>query len=156
MNNFLKKNIRILAEKFNHKIEYQNDVVVLKNNINEIKLWETDKYGIYISYNIEDSSSKILKSNNEIVYDILLDLLNRKEQKERLTMKTGILLSIEDWIKEEGEFAKDKLEELKKDLKYTKIKSRILGGNRYGAEYYNGLLILTDDLCWGKSNVVTI
>jgi len=31
-----------------------------------------------------------------------------------------------------------------------------LGGNRYVAEYYNGLLIMTDDLCWAKSNVIPI
>lgn len=156
MNKELKSNIRKLAEKFNHEIEYQKDIVVLKSEINKIDLWQTDKYGINISYNLNENLYDKLEVKIEDVYDIILDLLSRKENVEKLTLKTGTRLTTEEWIKEEGEFAKEQLEELKRDLQYEEIEFRELGGNRYVVEYYNGLLIMTDDLCWAKSNVIPI
>lgn len=151
-----KKHVRIVAEKFNHHIEYQKDVMVLKSDINEIKLWEIDKYGINISYNVNESQSDILKVEYKNIYDIILELLGRKGQDEKLETRTGILLTIEEWINEEGAFAKEQLEKLKRDLQYQVIEFRELGGNRYKLDYYNTILILTDDLYWAKSNVIPI
>lgn len=156
MDRKLKQHIRIIAEKFNHRIELQKDVIVLKNEVNEIKLRETDKHRINISYNINENQLDILKVETENVYDTVLELLTRNEQEEKPKMKTGILLTIEDWINEEGNSAKEQLEELKRDLRDKQIQFRELGGNRYVAEYYNGILILIDDLCWAKSNVIPI
>ncbi len=156
MNRELKKHIKILADKFNHKVECQKDVMILKNKINHIKLWEKDKYGINISYNLNENQSDNLKVETENIYNVILELLNRKEQNEKLKMKTGILITIEEWINEEGEFAREQLEELKRDLQYQQIEFRELGGNRFEVEYYKGILILTDDLCWAKSNVIPI
>ena len=92
----------------------------------------------------------------EDVYDIILTLLSRKENLEKFILKKGTLLTTEEWIKEEGKFAEEQLEELKRDLRYEQIEFREVGGNRYVAEYYNGLLIMTDDLYWAKSNVIPI
>ena len=155
MNKELKSHIRKLAKKFNHEIEYQNDIVVLKSEMNKIELWEPDKNGVNISYNLSDNNFDKLKVEHDGVYDILIDLF-RREKGSKLTLKNGVLLTIEEWIKEEGEFAKEKFEELKKDLHSEQIEFRELGGNRYEAEYYDGLLILKDDLCWAKSNVIPI
>lgn len=156
MNKDLKKHIKNLADKFNHKVEYQKDVMIIKNQINHIKLWKKDKYGINISYNLDENQSDDLKVDAEYIYDAILELFNRKERSEKLKIKTGILITIEDWINEEGDFAKEKLEELKSDLQYQQIEFRELGGNRFEVEYYNGILILTDDLYWAKSNVIPI
>ena len=156
MNKEVKSNIRKLAEKFNHEIEYHKDIVVLKSEINKIDLWQTDKYGINISYNLNENIYDKLEVKIEDVYDIILTLLSRKENLEKFILKKGTLLTTEEWIKEEGKFAEEQLEELKRDLRYEQIEFRELGGNRYVAEYYNGLLIMTDDLCWAKSNVIPI
>ena len=150
-----KKHIRVLAEKYNHRVEYIKDVMVLKNEINEIKLWKTDKYGINVTYNLKEGELKVLKIETQNVYDLILDLLCRTEQKI-LTIKTGDLITLKYWINEEGEFVENQLEKLKADLKLEQITSRELGGNRYEAEFYNGVLILMDDLCWAKSNVISI
>lgn len=156
MNKEVKSNIRKLAEKFNHEIEYHKDIVVLKSEINKIDLWQTDKYGINISYNLNENIYDKLEVKIEDVYDIILTLLSRKENLEKFILKKGTLLTTEEWIKVEGKFAEEQLEELKRDLRYEQIEFRELGGNRYVAEYYNGLLIMTDDLCWAKSNVIPI
>lgn len=152
----LKKNIKILAEKFNHKIEYQKNTLILKSDINEIRLWETDKYGINISYNLSEDLKENLESETQFVYDILLELLTRNKREDKLSLKPGILLTIEEWIEEEGEFATEQLEKLKRDLANEQIEYRELGGNRFEAKYVNGILILRDDLYWAKSNVISI
>lgn len=156
MDKELKDHVKILADKFHHKVEYQKDVMILENQINHIKVWGKDKYGINISYNLNENQSANVKIENDDVYDVIIELLNRKEHNEKLKRKTGILITIEEWITEEGEFAKEQLEKLKIDLQYQQIKFRALGGNRFEAEYNNGILILTDDLCWAKSNVIPI
>ena len=152
----LKKHIKLLAEKFNHKVEYEKEVMVLQNVVDEIRIWEEDKYGTNVSYN-EGKDLKIeLKLNSENFYNVFIEILGRKSQEEKLMIGDGILLTFEVWIKEEGDFAKDQIEGLKIDLENEQIEFRKLGGNRFEAEYFKGILILTDDLCWGKSNVISI
>ncbi|MFT4759371.1 MAG: hypothetical protein ACI9XO_003745 [Paraglaciecola sp.] len=35
----LKKHIKLLAEKFNHNVEYEKNTIVLKNNYNRLYEW---------------------------------------------------------------------------------------------------------------------
>ena len=156
MNKDLKKNIKLLADKFNLVLEYDKDTLLLKNEINKIRIWEKDKHGINISFNLNGNIEEILKLSTEDIYDILLELFKRKSSEEIIEVKTGILLTVEEWINEEGKFAKKQLEELKRDLQYELIDYRNLGGNRFEAEFFKGVLILMDDLCWAKSNVISI
>ena len=92
--------------------------MVLKSEINKIDLWQTDKYGINISYNLNENIYDKLEVKIEDVYDIILTLLSRKENLEKFILKKGTLLTTEEWIKEEGKFAEEQLEELKRDLRY--------------------------------------
>ena len=153
MNKDIKKHIRILAEKFNHLIEYDKDILILKNQQNDIRIWQEDKYGINISFNLKNKS-KYLKINTDRIYDIVIELLKRGNNTQNIEINSEMVLTLEDWINEEGDFARKQLEELKKDLKLKDIKYRELGGNRYEAEFYDGILILTDDLCFASSNVI--
>ena len=151
-----KQHIKLLAEKFNHNIEYEKEVMLLKNNLNEIRIWEKDKYGINVSYNDKNNSLKEMKLEVEDFYEVLLEILMRTSIVDNLRIGTGILLTLEEWVNEEGDFAKEKLESLKRDLKNEFIEYRNLGGNRYEAEYFKGILIIMDDLCWAKSNVISV
>ena len=156
MNKERKKHIKILAEKFNHKIEYDRDIMVLKNSFNEIRIWTEDKYGTNISFNKSNDLSEEFKLKTEDFYNVLIEILGRKHIEEKLMIGTGILLTIKEWISEEGEFANEQLEGLKIELNSKQIEYKNLGGNRFFAEYFKGVLILTDDFCWGKSNVISI
>ena len=156
MEKVLKKNLKILAAKFNHSIEYEKDVLLLKNEVNEIRIWEKSNSKISVSYNVDQIDKEQLTINTDSVYDLMLQLLSRKDPKILFKAKSGILLTIEEWIKEEGDFLSPSLEELKRDFQDGKINSKNLGGNRYLATFFNGILILTDDLCWAKSNVIQL
>ena len=155
MNKEIKKHIRILAEKFNHLIEYDKDILVLKNEINNIRIFQEDKYGINVSFNLLDKY-KHLKVTTDRIYDVIIELLSRGKNTQDIELNSEMILTIEDWINEEGDFARKQLEKLKKDLKTENIKYRDLGGNRYEAEFYNGILILTDDLCFASSNIIEL
>ena len=155
MNKEIKKHIRILAEKFNHLIEYDKDILVLKNEINDIRIFQEDKYGINVSFNLLDKY-RHLKVTTDRIYDVIIELLRRGKNTQDVELNSEMILTVEDWINEEGDFAKKQLEKLKKDLKTENIKYRDLGGNRYEVEFYNGILILTDDLCFASSNIIEL
>jgi len=151
----IKKHIKILAQKFNHSVEYKKDILIFKNEVNEIKIWQKDKYSINISFNLLNKPKQV-KIITERIYDFVIELFQRKNNSEDIKLNSEMILTIDDWVNEEGDFAKQQLEKLKRDLKTEKITSRQLGGNRYEAEFYNGIIILTDDLYFSASNIVEL
>jgi len=155
VNKNIKKHIKILAQKFNHSIEYEKNVLILKNDVNEIKIWEENKYGINISFNLLNKLKQV-KITTERIYDFMIELFQRRNSSEDIKLNSEMILTIDDWVNEEGDFAKQQLEKLKNDLKTENIKYRQLGGNRYEAEFYNGIIILTDDLYFAASNIVEL
>jgi len=156
MNLEIKRSVRLLSERYNHTINYEKNTIILRKDFSSIKIWQEDKNSIYVSFTIQDHQENQIKINNEDIYDVLLELFINPKGEESILEKNGILLTIDEWINEEGMYAKEKLTKLKKDLKNGDIKYRALGGNRYEAEYFKSILILTDDLCWAKSNVILL
>lgn len=152
----IKRNIKLLAEKYNHLIEYDKNAIILKNSNNDIRIWEEDKHEMNVRYNIDNKNINNLKLDKNHFYDLLIELLTRKKSNLNIEPKDGTLLTLEEWVNEEGDFAKEKLENLKRELKNSKIEYRLLGGNRYVAEYFKGIIIITDDLYWAKSNVILV
>ena len=74
--------------------------MVLQNVVDEIRIWEEDKYRTNVSYN-EGKDLKIeLKLNSEIFYNVFIEILGRKSQEEKLMIGDGILLTFEVWIKD--------------------------------------------------------
>jgi hypothetical protein len=151
MDQLIKKNIRLLTERFNHSIEYSAEDLWIKSDLNSIKISPKHKYGFVVAYN---SESNIIQIEIKLadIYDILIQLL-RRTQPYGLKEKTGKLLSIADWITEEGDWVVKELKVLKNNLDQENLEFKEIGGNRFKGEYFKGLLILTDDLCWGRSNV---
>ena len=155
MNKSIKKNIRLLSQKFNHSIDYHIDCVFIHSSLNRVKISQEKKYGFKVQYNsfLKNISIDIEK---EDVYDIILELLKRTELYE-LKEKTGFLLNVKKWINEEAnDYGKEIIQGLIKVSKKDLIEYENLGGNRIEAEYYKGLIILNDDLCWDKSNVINL
>lgn len=154
MDQKIKKHIRLLAERSGHNIDYQAESILIRSFLNEVTILQSDKYSFDFQYNTMQGSIKV-RAAREDVYDLLLGLLGRIEAVE-VKRKTGPLLTMEEWIKEEGKLAKTELEQLRADLQSQEIHQRRFGGNRIEAEYYDGLIILSDDLCWWRSNVIEI
>ena len=57
--------------------------------------------------------------------------------------------------KEEG-FSQKEIDDLFENVKVQKENDKITGGNRILYEFYNGVLLLMDDLCYYKSNIIDI
>ena len=155
MNQLIKKNIRLLSEKYNHKIEYGTGELFITNKINTLKISPRSKYGFDIEYNT-DKGLDTISSNLVDIYDFLIELLRRTELYE-LIPKRGKLLDLNDWIKEEdGNWIGKSLRTLVDKFTKGQIEYEEFGGNRYELEFYKGLLIINDDLCISKSNVIEI
>ena len=154
MNNTIKKHIRLLAEKFNHSIEYVGNGLTIQNSINFIEISPVSESKSIFTYNVD--GEKVKKSiDNSIIYDLLIDCITRTSS-DALSLKNSTPITIDDWVNEEGVWAIDALNKLKKEIREGTISDKVLGGNRFEVEYYQGLLILTDDLCWGRSNVIEL
>lgn len=152
MDQLIKRNIRLLSERFNHSIEYSSEYLLINSDLNSIKVSPNSKYGFIINYNSESGNVQI-EIELEDIYDVLIELLRRKELYQ-LKAKTEKLICIEDWTSEEGDWIIQELKELHLRLENESFDFIEIGGNRFEGEYYKGLLILTDDLCWNKSNVI--
>ena len=152
MDQLIKKNIRLLTERYNHTIEYSTKDLLINSDLNSIKISPKSKYGFIIDYN---SESDVVRIEIELtdIYDVLIELL-RRTKLYQLEAKTGDLIDVEIWASEEGDWVIKELRELQLRLENESLDFKEIGGNRFEGEYYKGLLILTDDLCWSKSNVI--
>lgn len=155
MNPLIKKNIRLLSEKHHHSISYGVNEMLIANDINTIKITPERKYGFKITYNTSEGLEQI-SSDLDNIYDVLIDLLKR-HKPYKLISKNSTLIHLENWIDEEGgNWIKKSLKDLSIRYDNGEIEYEDLGGNRFELEFYKGLLILVDDLCIKKSNVIDI
>ncbi|NOQ71198.1 MAG: hypothetical protein GQ574_04295 [Crocinitomix sp.] len=154
MNQNVKKNIRLLAEKYKHDIQYRERSILLTSSINQIEITQKDKYGFYFSYN-PNLEGKKREVDFHDIYDVLIDLLSRREIYH-LKPKNGNLLTIDDWIDGDGCASDKAFQKQFKELDQSVLEYKNLGGNRIEAEYYKGLIIIIDDLLMDKSNVIEL
>lgn len=147
----IKKNIRLLCERYDHSIEYSAEDLLIKSDLNWIKISPKSKYGFVIKYNTKSTNIQI-EIRSEDIYDVLIEILTRPQLYE-LKAKTGKLLELNDWITEEGSGIAKELKTLKATASLEKVDFKNIGGNRLEGEYFKGIIILTDDLRWDKSNV---
>ncbi len=156
MDQHIKKHIQRLAEKFEHQLYFEKQVMVLRNEINEIKIWEENKYEMNIHFNENEKSIKKELLKKEHIYDLLIEVLSRKKLGDPILRQKGNLLTLKELIDVEGAFMDHEIKQIIKDRQTKDISYRNLGGNQYLVEYFKGVLILTDDLRWAKSNVISI
>jgi hypothetical protein len=150
----IKKYIKILAEKFYHTMEYDKEALLLIGQLNEIRIEKGKKSNFIISYNHENGVEALNILDDEI-FDILLELFWRNDL-DRIKLKGGELLNWELFkeIEKEDAFWDNFLLKVKKEADEKGFQYREIGGNRILLEYYNGLLIMFDDLKFYKSNVI--
>jgi len=150
----IKKNIRLLAEKHEHSISYLPNSIEINNEINEISIVQHTKELFRIEFNLTKEKQAIYISNLEI-YDVVLQVVKRKNIHP-IKIKTFPLLSIKQWLSDEGKSAQNDFNKLKTDLRKSNPANRIMFGNRIEAEYYSGIIILEDIMNEFVSNVVNL
>lgn len=150
-----KKHIKILADKFNHSIEFSSSSLIIKSNINFIELTETQKNKVNIRYNVTGGEVKLSVTEIDLI-DVVFEIL-RREKLEPVEMKEGELMSLKNYIDEVGKhYVQEKIKKIKFSRTDGTYKNEILNGNRMEAEVYDNLLILTDDLRVCKTNTIDI
>jgi hypothetical protein len=149
-----KRHIKLLADKFAYSISYGKDAILLSNSLNQIRITDKDKYNVLISYEIQ-TGNKSYVANEEDIIDTLYELL-RHEKIEYIQKKNGKLLTLKDYIDEEGSFFENKIKEVIMELNTGANIHKILGGNRIEGEIYKDTLILVDDLMFFKTNMIDL
>jgi hypothetical protein len=153
MDHQTKKNIRILAEKYDHAIRYDQEVIILESAFNRIEIRQKTREELTVSFNCAHGWEK-LDIPHEEIYDIIIEVFRRNETQVVERKNYLPVLTLDSYIQEEGDFASDALKKLRSEIKNKGLTHKKLGGNRIEAEYYNGIIILTDDIMLQPSNVI--
>lgn len=149
----LKKHFKILAEFYSHSVDFDKDVMVISSSLNTIRISQLNKNETKVSYRLSSETKETIVRNADS-YDVIIKLLTRSEEY-LCSFGTDSMhtMTIENFIEEEM-----KSGSTIKDLKNLILKGSSeyvdLGGNRFEAVYYKGIIILTDDLLWTKFNVI--
>ncbi len=149
-----KRHIKLLADKFAYSITYDNDTITLSNLLNQIRIIDRDKYSVEISYDTMMGKTSYVANEEELI-DTLYELF-RRYKLESIQRKNGKLLTLEDFVNEEGLFMKNKIKEVIQELNTGTITNKNLGGNRIEGEIYKDTLILVDDLMYFKTNMIDL
>ncbi len=149
-----KRHIKLLADKFAYSINYDNESIILSKSLNQIRITDKDKYNVLISYDTQTDNVSYI-ANEEDIIDTLYELL-RHESLEIIQKKNGRLLTIKDYIDQEGLYFENKIKEVIQELTTLTNSSIFLGGNRIEGEIYNKTLILVDDLMFFKTNMIDL
>lgn len=152
INATVKKHIKLLSELYSHSIDYNENTIILKNQLNDIRVTQINKTEIELTFIINSEEQQLTIRNNDC-YDVLIKLMMRSESYLcPFGDKFMKLIEPIDFLEEEMSGATEL--DLKKII-FSKSSEYVdLGGNRFEAIYYKGVLILTDDLLWSKFNVV--
>ena len=152
MDRTIKKNLRLISEKYNHGIAYHDNYLLISGLINKIKISQHKKYNFNVEYNIALQTISVHVEKQDI-YDIVLELLRRYELYI-LKPRPGKLLQIKDWINNECTTNKKEIKQSILSVRNSENEYKYFGGNRLELEYYKGIFILQDDLCIEKSNII--
>lgn len=152
MNPITKRHIKLLAERFDHQIHYDRNTIHLSNFKNSIRIEETIKKELEVTYNVGNSEKLSHVVSFVELYDFLIKILIRYELEE-VKLKLGTPIQLEDWIDTES-YRSMRVIDLKRTILTKQSDHVILGGNRLELEYFKGVLILIDDLQWTPFNVI--
>lgn len=148
----IKKNIRLLSERFNHEISYYGNVILIESEKNFTEIISQHQKRLLVKYNIEYGMAEVEILDFEI-YDLLINIFRRKKL-ETVTLNLSFPLNLEDLEEEFGDLKK--FEEYLISLVESNIDYINIGGNRILTEFYKNTLILRDDIGHAKSNVINL
>lgn len=148
----IKKNIKLLSERFNHEISYYENEILIKSEKNFIEIIPQHQKRLLVKYNREDGIDELEILDFEI-YDLVINIFRRKEL-ETVTLNLSFPLNLGDLEEEFGDL--NKFEEYLMSLVESNTDYINIGGNRVLTEFYKNTLILRDDIGHAKSNVINL
>ena len=150
-----KKRLRLLTERHGGTISYgDEDSITVAFNTCTVRFSALDYDSMHCELSVGDNVFPI-RAPKSYCFDIASRLAVPHLAKTLHQYQRGPLLELSDYIRDEhGGTA---IEEFKRRLAADPtISAADFGGNRILAEYFNGVLILYDDLCTDATNVVEL
>lgn len=154
MESIVKRNVRLLAEKYEHSVSYPPQGLKISSTLNELCISPQSKDILLVEYNSSSERETVYVSTQGI-YDIVLQILQRRNAHS-VKMKSNHILNIEKWVSDEGKNALKDFNNLKQELKNSNPSNRIMFGNRIEAEYYSGVIILQDVMNEYVSTIINL
>ena len=150
-----KTRLRLLTEKLGGSLTYENDgslVVTLSTGRVHFQPLSRDETRCDISL---DGDQFTISAPKTHCFDIV-DRMAAPHLAPTLKQYTpNLVIELSEYIRDEQ--ADDRIANLKRNVASDPtLVFAELGGNRWVAEYYHGYLILTDDLCYGATNMVKL
>lgn len=153
MNDY-KKEIGILAQKFGYKVSYKGRERSLEKDSAILRIGTGNNKASFIMwFSISMVPYELVVSSDALI-DKVWSFMNHDYQNLTSVPEKGDLITLEEYLLSERENGRRSIEALKKELKEHKISHYRLFGNRIEVEYYNGYLILNDDIRFLKTNVI--
>ena len=147
----IKKCLRLVAEKFSFSTNYLNETISISNNSIRISIEPKRDKNNTISYENLNQLENLTVSIDEL-FDIVIQSL-KFDRKDKISRRKGEIITLENWIHEEQISLKE-IEKTLFDLKENNVTLYEFRGNRIIAEYYQGIIILSDDLGYYKSGII--
>ncbi|WDQ16155.1 hypothetical protein [Rhodopirellula sp. P2] len=150
-----KTRLRLLAEKLGGSLTFGHDgslIVMLSTGRVHFQPLSRDEMRCDVTLDGDEFSLTARKTH---CFDIV-DRLSAPHLAPKLKRYApNLLIELSEYIRDEQ--AGDRIADLKrKVIADPTIVFAELGGNRWIAEYYHGYLILSDDLCYGATNMVEL
>ena len=150
-----KTRLRLFTEKHGGSLTYENDgslVVTLAAGRVHFQPLSRNEMQCDISLDGDGFSISAPKTH---CFDIVDRLAAPHLAPKLKQYAPDILIELSEYVRDEQ--AGDRIDDLKRKVASDpSVVFAELGGNRWLAEYYHGYLILTDDLCYGATNIVEL
>ena len=141
-----------LAKRYNGQVLFSGNDLVCTLGIHSVRIsFLKSEFGV--QYKVDENSVSINLAPDQLL-DFLIQFVQRSNQSDEIEVNRGELITQTVWAKEEGAAW---ITSASNALGYPFQNSvHKLGGNRILAEYFEGMLILEDDLGYYKGNIIQL
>lgn len=148
-----KKIINLISVKYGHLISYEKDDILINNKKNNIRISKTNENELIFFYNTSEGIESI-NLESKFIFDLLIKVFNR-ENLEKIVLSRHLITTDLFFEEEQNkEFWIQIFDKAKRKWLNDGTIEGNIGGNRILVEYFNGILIFTDDLNFFASNAI--
>lgn len=141
----VKTKIKVLANLFEHTVEYAGNVIYVYNQINRISLQPGAKEDIVVSYNYDYQTDTLNLSPIHFI-DTFIDLLTRNGNYKVQQKPGSQAIDLRLYYDLEGNEALEDVSKLLGEFKEGCAINKNLRGNRINAKYFEGYILFIDSL----------
>jgi hypothetical protein len=156
MDNLTKHKLKLLAESYGWYISYEKHIMQLQRGGDRICF---DRSNDLLTAEYPEGDGVVLLAlEPDLIFDLFFDLMWYPDSVPRYRpKKSETPLNLDSWAEAWGhKGVEDVIVKLLRDIHQGRGLNRDFGGNLVLAEYAHGLIILSHDLLWSPTNVITL